>query len=51
VWAMPSGLDLPPDVAAALAERAAATGRTRDDLAADILRTHLDAAQPQDSSL
>ena len=44
-------LDLPPDVADALAERAAATGRTRDDLAADILRTHLDTAQPQDSSL
>ena len=40
---------LPPDVAAALAERAAATGRSRDELAAEILRSHLTAAQPQDS--
>jgi hypothetical protein len=37
-----STLALPPDVAAALAERAATTGRSRDELAAEILRTHLD---------
>ncbi|WP_457254202.1 hypothetical protein [Pedococcus sp. P5_B7] len=44
-------LDVPPDLAAALAERAAATGRSRDELAVEILRSHLDATQRQDSPL
>ena len=43
-----STLQLPPDVAAALAERAAATGRSRDEVATDILRTHLTTAPSQD---
>ena len=43
-------LVLPPDVAAALAERAAATGRSRDEVAAEILRTHLTPVSSQDST-
>jgi F0F1-type ATP synthase assembly protein I len=43
-------LVLPPDVAAALAERAAATGRSRDEVAAEILRTHLTPVPSQESA-
>ena len=44
-------LDLPPDVAAALAERAAETGWSRDELAAEILRTHLAATQQRQETV
>lgn len=43
-------LDLPPDVAAALAKRATATGRSRDEVAAEILRTHLIPERSQESA-
>ena len=37
-------LVLPPGVLAALGQRATATGRTREDIAAEILRVHLDTS-------
>lgn len=44
-------LTLPADVMAALTERATRAGGTPDEVAADILRTHLGATRPQDAQL
>jgi hypothetical protein len=45
-----STLALPPDVAAALAERAAVTGQSRDEVAAQILRAHLTSPQQESAT-